>query len=107
MTAGPMARAFRFLKSTSVSCGAVDETVAAGVTEEESAGEAPAGGTLGDSAAGDLAGGVSSCASAIEETNHATMKASRVLISMEDKSWPFTLAGQAHRWQKKFCSGAL
>ena len=65
ITAGPIERAFRFLKSTSVSCGAVGEGV--GVTEEESGGV-----VLADDAAGETLligrrpGGVSSCADRIE-----------------------------------------
>ena len=65
ITAGPIERALRFLKSTSVSCGAVGE--GAGVTEEESGGI-----VLADDAAGEApliggrSGGVSSCADRIE-----------------------------------------
>jgi len=65
ITAGPIERAFRFLKSTSVSCGTVGE--GAGVTEEESGGV-----VLADDAAGETLliggrpGGVSSCADRIE-----------------------------------------
>ena len=36
-------------------------------------------------------------ASAIEQTNKVTMKASRVLISVKDKSWRFAFRRQAHR----------
>src|SRR5258708_16030761 len=65
ITAGPIERAFRFLKSTSVSCSTVAE--GAGVTEEESGGV-----VLADDAAGEALligggpGGVFSCAGKIK-----------------------------------------
>ena len=49
MTAGPIERAFKFLKRTSVNCGAPEE--GAGVTEADNGGVVLAG----DAAAGELA----------------------------------------------------
>ena len=97
MTAGPIARALRFLKSTSLNCGAPE--VGAGVTEADSGGVVAAGKAADGDPAGaeDEPGGDSSCASAIEQTNKVTMKASRVLISVKDKSWRFAFRRQAHR----------
>ena len=64
ITAGPIERAFRFLKSTSVSCGALGE--GAGVTEEDKSGVA-AGDAIGDAPlTGEWPGGVSSWAGKIE-----------------------------------------
>ncbi len=64
-----MERALRFLKSTSVNCGAPED--GAGVTEADNGGVVPAGDAVGgDPAAGGAeAGGDSSCANAIEQTN--------------------------------------
>jgi hypothetical protein len=45
MTAGPIERAFKFLKSTSVNCGAPEE--GAGVTEADNGGVVLAGDTAG------------------------------------------------------------
>jgi hypothetical protein len=65
ITAGPIERAFRFLKSTSVSCAALGE--GAGVSEEESGGFVLAGDAAGDAPLiGKRPGGVSSCADKIE-----------------------------------------
>jgi len=59
-----MERALRFLKSTSVSCGALGEE--AGVTEEDKSGVA-AGDAIGDAPlTGEWPGGVSSWADKIE-----------------------------------------
>ena len=59
ITAGPIERAFRFLKSTSVSCGTLGE--GAGVSEEESGGVVLAGDAAGDATLiGKRPGGVSS-----------------------------------------------
>ena len=66
--AGPMARAFKFLKSTSVSCGALGD--GAGVTLEVNGGVVAAAEALGDTPpVGDPLGGVSSCAGR-KETAH-------------------------------------
>ena len=46
ITAGPMERAFKFLKSTSVSCGAVAE--GAGVTEADKGGGVLTGDALAE-----------------------------------------------------------
>ena len=82
-----MARAFKFLKSTSVSCGAPVEGFAAGVTEEESAGDADTGEALGDSvAAGETGGGVSSWASETDTAKvrrQTTRNKSRTIIGRE------------------------
>src|SRR5437667_12131606 len=65
ITAGPIERAFRFLKSTSVSCGAVGE--GAGVTEEESGGVVLADDHAGEALLnGGGPGGASSCADRTE-----------------------------------------
>jgi len=100
MTAGPIERALRFLKSTSVSCGAPVE--GAGVTEADNGGVVLAG----DAAAGELtaagaeAGGDSSCANETERlTNEAKIRATRVLISLRNKSWQFHAVEQAPHLQ--------
>ena len=68
ITAGPMARAFKFLKSTSVSCGAIGD--GAGVTLEDNGGVVAVFDALGDPPpVGDMLGGVSSCAGR-KETAH-------------------------------------
>ena len=95
MTAGPTERAFRFLKRTSVNCGALE--AGTGVTEAESGGVVLAGKADGgdpEGAAG-RPGGDSSCASAIEKANGKATKASRVFISVELKSWRFAAVEQA------------
>ena len=87
MTAGPIERALRFLKSTSVPCGAPVE--GAGVTEADNGGVVLAG----DAAAGEPAaaaaeaGGDSSCANESEQINKPKIEANRVLISVRNKSW--------------------
>jgi hypothetical protein len=64
ITAGPIERAFRFLKSTSVSCGALGK--GGGVKEEDKSGDA-AGDAIGDAPlTGERPGGVSSWAGKIE-----------------------------------------
>ena len=88
MTAGPIERALRFLKSTSVSCGAPED--GAGVTEADNGGVVLAGAAAagGLAAAGADAGGDSSCASETEMlTNKAKIRANRILIRLRDKSW--------------------
>jgi len=64
-----MERALRFLKSTSVNCGAPED--GAGVTEADNGGVVAAGDAAGGdpAAAGVEAGGDSSCATASEQTN--------------------------------------
>ncbi len=63
-----MARAFKFLKSTSVSCGALGD--GAGVTLEDNGGVVAAAEALGDAPpVGVALGGVSSCAGR-RETAH-------------------------------------
>jgi len=64
-----MERALRFLKSTSVNCGAPED--GAGVTEADNGGVVPAGDAAGGdpAAAGVEAGGDSSCATASEQIN--------------------------------------
>lgn len=83
ITPGPIERAFRFLKSTSVSCGGVGEGV--GVVEEdksafgerEAVGDAPLEGVRPDA--------VSSCAGKSEidkaQTSEAQRKPDRAVIS--------------------------
>src|SRR6266404_3067235 len=80
MTAGPIERALRFLKSTSVNCGAPE--VDAGVTDAESAGVVFSGEAAGRGAApaGEEAGGDSSCARQIEARIRPDMTTSLVLI---------------------------
>ena len=82
ITAGPIERAFRFLKSTSVKRGGVDEGV--GVTEDDNSafGEGEA---VGDGLEiGALPDGVCSCAVKIEidkiQANSAQKKPDRVVI---------------------------
>src|SRR5437660_1146584 len=85
MTAGPIERALRFLKSTSVPCGAP--------VDGDGATEADNGGVV-------LAGGDSSCANETERlTNEAKIRATRVLISLRNKSWQFHPVEQAPRLQ--------
>jgi hypothetical protein len=100
MTAGPIERAFKFLKSTSVNCGAPAD--GAGVTEAENGGVVLAG----DADAGEPAligadaGGDSSWANETERpTNEAKIRATRVLISLRNKSWQFRAVEQAPRLQ--------
>src|SRR5882724_12254570 len=88
MTAGPIERALRFLKSTSVPCGApVDGD---GATEADNGGVVLAGDAAGGepAAAAAEAGGDSSCANETERlTNEAKIRATRVLTSVRNKSW--------------------
>ena len=84
MTAGPIERALRFLKSTSVNCGAPDD--GAGVTDADKAGVVLAGDAAADAAVvGDEAGGDSSWAREIVLIKKAEMTAARVVIGLEDK----------------------
>ena len=86
ITAGPIERAFRFLKSTSVSWGGIGEGV--GVIEEDKSalGEDEAVGVgVGDvPATGVLPDGVCSCAAKIEidkiQANNAQKKPDRVVV---------------------------
>ena len=96
MTAGPIERAFKFLKRTSDNCGAPEE--GAGVTEADNGGVVLAGAaTAGEPAvAGADAGGDSSWANAIEKpTNKPKIRATRVLISVKLSGWRFSVAEQA------------
>jgi hypothetical protein len=100
MTAGPIERALRFLKSTSVNCGAPED--GAGVTEADNGGVVLAG----DAAAGEVAvigadaGDDSSCANETERlANEAKIRATRVVISLRNKSWQFHAVEQAPRLQ--------
>ena len=81
MTAGPIDRALRFLKSTSVSWGAPD--VGTGVTEADNAGLVLVGDAAGrePAAAGEEAGGDSSCPKEIEMSSRPDTTASRVVIN--------------------------
>src|ERR1700736_1102436 len=81
MTAGPIARALRFLKSTSVNCGAPE--VGAGVTEADNAGLVLSGDAAGraPAAAGEEPGGDSSWAKEIEVSSRPDTTASRVIIN--------------------------
>jgi len=99
MTAGPIDRALRFLKSTSVSCGAPAD--GAGVAEADSGGVVLVGDAAGEpAAAGGEAGGDSSCANETERlTNEAKIRAIRVLIGLRNKSWQFHAVEQAPRLQ--------
>jgi hypothetical protein len=83
ITAGPIERAFKFLKSTSLSCGAVGD--GAGVTLEDSGGVVLTGDPLGEVPLTDAAGGgVSSCACRIEalqiETDETTRRSRVAMI---------------------------
>src|SRR6202011_1077924 len=79
ITAGPIDRALRFLKSTSVSCGAPE--VGAGVTEADNAGLVLSGDATDRGAAEEDAGGDSSCAKEIEMSSRPDTTASRVVIN--------------------------
>src|SRR5213075_597602 len=88
MTAGPIERTLRFLKSTSVNCGAPED--GAGVTETDKGGVVLAGDAAGGDPAdaGADAGGDSSCANEIERpTNKPKIETNRVLISLRHKPW--------------------
>ncbi len=84
ITAGPIERAFKFLKSTSVSCGGVGKGV--GVAEEDKAGTG-AGEAVGETA---VSGGRvvcgSSCAGKIEtdqiQMSEAQKNPNRVIIAI-------------------------
>jgi len=83
ITAGPIERALRFLKSTSVNCGAPEVGAGvAGVTDADNGGVVLSGEAAGRDppAAGEDAGGDSSCANEIEASNRPDTTASRVLI---------------------------
>ena len=97
ITAGPIERALRFLKSTSLRCGEPED--GAGVTEADNAGALFSGEAAGRDPAppGKDAGGDSSCPNAIETNNRPDTTRSRVLIGVKDKSWRFALERQAHR----------
>src|SRR5438105_14255718 len=100
MTAGPIERALRFLKSTSVPCGA--QVDGAGVTEADNGGVVLAGDAAAGepAAAGAEADGDSSCANETERlTNEAKIRATRVLIGLRNKSWQFQPVEQAPRLQ--------
>jgi hypothetical protein len=100
MTAGPIDRALRPLKSTSLNCGAPEE--GGGVTEADNGGVVLAGDAVAGEAAltGVDAGGDSSCANEIERpTNEAKIRATRVLIGLRNKSWQFHTVEQASRLQ--------
>ena len=84
ITAGPIERAFKFLKSTSVSCGGVDEGV--GVAEED---RAPAGAAEAEgeiAVSGGRAACGSSCAVKIDtdqiQTSEAQKNPDRVIIGV-------------------------
>jgi hypothetical protein len=80
MTAGPIERALRFLKRTSLNCAAPE--LVGGVTEADNAGVVLSGDAAGGepAAAADEAGGDSSWAKT-ELTNKAKIKANRALIN--------------------------
>jgi hypothetical protein len=79
MTAGPIARALRFLKSTSVNCGAPE--VGEGVIEADNAGLVLSGEATGrEAAAGEDGGGDSSWAKQTEAIIRPDATTSRVLI---------------------------
>ncbi|MBO0695283.1 MAG: hypothetical protein J2P56_04180 [Verrucomicrobia bacterium] len=82
ITAGPIDRAFRFLKSTSVSCGGVGEGVGVDGEDKSAFG---VGEAVGDVLAiGVLFKGVFSCAAEIEineiQANNAQKKPDRVVL---------------------------
>src|SRR5260370_35392292 len=98
MTAGPIERALRFLKSSSVNCGAPED--GAGVTKADKGGVVLAG----DAAAGEGAvigadaGGDSACANETETlTNEAKIRATRLLVNLGNKEWHFHAAEQTTR----------
>ena len=75
ITAGPIERAFRFLKSTSVSCGGVGEEV--GVADDDKKAVA-VGESVGDvPAVGSRPGGVSSCPGKLEISQIQASKAQK------------------------------
>ena len=81
MTAGPIDRALRFLKSTSVSCGAAED--GAGEADADNAGLVLSGEAAGREPAvtGEEAGGDSSWAKEIEASSRPDTTASRVVIN--------------------------
>ena len=93
ITAGPIERAFRLLKSTSVSCGVPEEGI--GVTDADIAGVVATGAAAGDAAVpGEEAGGDSSCAKEIVLIKRAEIKAIRVLIGSERNDDDLRLKGK-------------
>ena len=81
ITAGPIERAFRFLKKTSVSCGGVGEGVGVAEGDKSALGEDEG---VGDAATGVLPDGVWPCAIKTEvdknQANSAQKKPDRVVI---------------------------
>ena len=79
ITAGPMERAFKFLKRTSVSCGVVDEGVAAGA---DKGGVVLAGDAVADAALWGAAVGSSWAPTTAQiENKQAQQKRNRALMS--------------------------
>jgi len=103
ITAGPIERAFKFLKSTSVSCGGVDEGVC--VAEED---RAPAGAAEGDgeiTISGGRAACGSSCAVKIDteqiQTSEAQKNPNRVIINITTlaKAGTFAMSEMQVSWR--------
>ena len=96
MTAGPIERALRFLKSTSVNCGAPED--GAGGTEADNGGVVLIGEAAEAEAAltGADAGGVSSWARIAEVTNKSATR-NRILIRWMMFIPLFAVVGQAYR----------
>ena len=93
-----MARAFKFLKRTSLSCGAPGEGT--GVTEADNGGVVLTGDALAEAPLAGAAGsGVSSCAARIEATQIESSKMqneSRKVLDMTRDNADFCVGGQAH-----------
>ena len=97
-----MARAFKFLKRTSLSWGVPGEGT--GVTEADNGGVVLTGDALGEAPLTGVAdGGVSSCADRIEATQIESSKMqneSRTVLDMTRDNADFCVVGQAHRLAK-------
>src|SRR5712692_4331308 len=110
ITAGPMARAFRFLKRTSLSWAGAGEGT--GVTEADNGGAVLTGDALGEvPLTGAAPGGVSSCAGRCEvrqiESSKTEKNLTRALIGMTCDNGDFCVVGQARHLPYNFTFFAL
>jgi hypothetical protein len=98
-----MARAFRFLKRTSLNCAGAG--AGTGVTEADNGGVVLTGAALGDAPlTGAASGGVSSCAGRCEvrqiESSKTEKNLTRALIGMTCDNGDLCVVGQARRLLK-------
>src|SRR6266849_6405363 len=109
LPAGPMARAFRFLKRTSLSCVGAGEGT--GVTEADNGSVVLTGDALGEAPlTGAAPGGVSSCAGSCEvrqtESSETKRPESRAVIGMTCDNGDLCVVGQACRLPKQIRGAA-